>query len=78
MHHIHGGAVPEPTALPLGFGLLLNLASLPGVADKDTAWRFVQRYAPGTSPETDPELDELIGRLGLAETLTNPGRLPVA
>jgi len=31
------------------------------VADKDTAWKFVQRYAPGTSPETDPELDELIG-----------------
>jgi lysyl-tRNA synthetase, class I len=39
----------------------LNLVSLPGVADKDTAWRFVQRYAPGTSPESDPELDELIG-----------------
>ncbi|NJC04573.1 lysyl-tRNA synthetase class 1 [Sphingomonas kaistensis] len=61
VHHIHGGTVPEPAALPLGFGLLLNLASLPGVADKDTAWRFVQRYAPGTSPENDPELDELIG-----------------
>ena len=29
--------------------------------------------------ETTPrELDELIGRLGLAETLTNPGRLPAA
>src|SRR4030095_3390309 len=38
-----------------------NLVSLPGVADKQTAWKFVQRYAPGTSPETDPELDELIG-----------------
>lgn len=61
VHHIHGGAVPEPYALPVTFGLLLNLASLPGVADKDTAWRFVQRYAPGTSPDTDPDLDELIG-----------------
>ena len=49
------------TTLPLTYGLLLNLVSLPGVADKDTAWRFVQRYAPGTSPESDPELDELIG-----------------
>jgi lysyl-tRNA synthetase, class I len=55
--------VPSET-LPLTYGLLLNLVSLPGVADKDTAWRFVQRYAPGTSPESDPELDELIG-LGL-------------
>jgi lysyl-tRNA synthetase class 1 len=59
VHHIHGGKVPTET-LPLTYGLLLNLASLPGVADKETAWRFVQRYAPGTSPETDPELDNLI------------------
>ena len=60
VHHIHGGKVPTET-LPLSYGLLLNLASLPGVADKETAWRFVQRYAFGTSPKTDPELDELIG-----------------
>jgi len=60
VHHIHGGKVPTET-LPLTYGLLLNLVSLPGVADKETAWRFVQRYAPGTSAETDPELDELIG-----------------
>jgi lysyl-tRNA synthetase, class I len=60
VHHIHGGKVPTET-LPLTYGLLLNLVSLPGVADKETAWKFVQRYAPGTSPETDPELDELIG-----------------
>ena len=51
-----------PTStLPVTYGLLLNLVSLPGVADKNTAWRFVQRYAPGTSPETHAELDELIG-----------------
>jgi len=60
VHHIHGGRVPE-AKLPLTYGLLLNLASLPGVGDKATAWRFVQRYAPGTAPETDPELDHLIG-----------------
>src|SRR3954451_6756332 len=60
VHHIHAGQVPGE-ALPLTYGLLLNLVSLPGVADKETAWKFVQRYAPGTSSETDPELDELIG-----------------
>ena len=60
VHHIHAGDVPTET-LPLTYGLLLNLVSLPGVADKDTAWRFVQRYVPGSSPEGDPELDELIG-----------------
>jgi lysyl-tRNA synthetase class 1 len=60
VHHIHRGKVPGEV-LPLNYGLLLNLTSLPGVADKETAWRFVQRYAPGTSPESDPELDNLIG-----------------
>jgi lysyl-tRNA synthetase class 1 len=60
VHHIHAGKVPDGT-LPLTYGLLLNLASLPGVVDKDTAWKFVQRYAPGTSPDSDPELDQLIG-----------------
>ena len=60
VHHIHGGKVPD-AALPLTYGLLLNLASLPGVSDKETAWKFVQRYAPGTGPDTDPELDHLIG-----------------
>ncbi|GAA3902140.1 lysine--tRNA ligase [Sphingomonas limnosediminicola] len=60
VHHVHGGKVPTAT-LPLTYGLLLNLVSLPGVADKETAWKFVQRYAPGTSPTSEPELDELIG-----------------
>jgi lysyl-tRNA synthetase class 1 len=60
VHHIHRGKVPE-SMLPVTYGLLLNLASLPGVADKETAWKFVQRYAPGTSPATDAELDALIG-----------------
>ncbi len=59
-HHIHAGDVPLAT-LPLTYGLLLNLVSLPGVGDKQTAWKFVQRYAPGTSAEANPELDGLIG-----------------
>jgi lysyl-tRNA synthetase class 1 len=59
-HHIHGGNVPAGE-LPLTYGLLLNLVSLPGVQDKDIAWKFVQRYAPDTSPTKDEELDTLIG-----------------
>ena len=60
VHHIHAGNVPEQ-GLPLTYGLLLNLVSLPGLHDRDTAWKFVQRYAPETSPESHPELDQLIG-----------------
>ena len=60
VHHIHAGKVPEG-GLPLTYGLLLNLTSQPGCASKDTVWKFVQRYAPDTSPAANPELDELIG-----------------
>jgi lysyl-tRNA synthetase class 1 len=60
VHHIHAGNVPDKL-LPVTYGLLLNLVSLPGLHDRETAWKFVQRYAPGTSPESDPELDQLIG-----------------
>jgi lysyl-tRNA synthetase, class I len=59
VHHIHAGKVPEGT-LPLTYGLLLNLVSLPGCGDKETVWKFVQRYAPDTSDETHGELDTLI------------------
>ena len=59
VHHIHAGKVPSST-LPLTHGLLLNLVSLPGVGDKETAWKFVHRYAPQTAPEIHLELDELI------------------
>jgi lysyl-tRNA synthetase class 1 len=36
-HHIHAGKVPERIP-PVTYGLLLNLVSLPGVGDKETAW----------------------------------------
>ncbi|MFL6735157.1 MAG: lysine--tRNA ligase [Sphingomicrobium sp.] len=59
VHHVHAGQVPSAT-LPLTYGLLLNLVSLPGVSDAETAWKFVKRYAPDTSAETHPELGTLI------------------
>jgi lysyl-tRNA synthetase class 1 len=81
VHHIHRGKVPRES-LPVTYGLLLNLVSLPGLQDKDVAWRFVQRYAPGTSPESDPELDELIAlAVNYARDLVVPGlkrRAPTA
>ena len=60
VHHIHGGSEVPRGVPPVTYGLLLNLVSLPGVGDRETAWKFVQRYAPGTSPEKNPELDNLI------------------
>lgn len=80
VHHIHNGAVPQGSP-PVSFGLLLNVVSLPGMDDKDLVWGFVQKYAPGVSPQTHPELDGLIdnavnyGRDFIAPTLKR--RAPV-
>ncbi len=60
VHHIHDGDVPTEK-LPVTFGLLLNLASLPGVGDAQTMWRFLQRYDAALSPEANPALDRLVG-----------------
>ncbi|WP_037498135.1 lysine--tRNA ligase [Sphingomonas jaspsi] len=80
-HHIHAGDIP-PGEMPLTYGLLLNLVSLPGVHDKDIAWKFVQKYAPDTSPEKDAELDTLIGlAVNYARDFVVPGlkrRAPIA
>ncbi len=58
--HIHAGD-PPADPVPLGFGLLLNLASVCHAEDKDLLWGYITRYAPGTSPETHRFLDQLAG-----------------
>ena len=59
VHHVHGGKVPA-ARLPISFALLLNLASLPGVGDRDTIWAFLNRYDERLTPEAEPELDRLV------------------
>lgn len=58
--HIHSGN-PPVEELPLTFGLMLKLASASNAEDKSVLWRFIQRYAPGTSPATHPTVDKLAG-----------------
>ena len=65
--HIHGGNPPAPEAMggggrtPVSFALLLNLVSVASTDDRSRLWTFLQRYAPGVSPETHPRLDALVG-----------------
>ena len=59
VHHIHAGKVPD-VRLPISFALLLNVASLPGVGDRETLWSFLRRYDPALTPEASPELDRLV------------------
>ncbi|HEY0013667.1 MAG TPA: lysine--tRNA ligase [Allosphingosinicella sp.] len=60
VHHVHAGEVPE-AALPVTFALLLNIASLPGVGERETIWSFLSRYKPELTPENSPALDRLVG-----------------
>jgi len=58
--HIHDGH-PPAADVPLGFSLLLNLASACHAGDKAVMWGFISRYAPGAAPATHPLLDRLVG-----------------
>ncbi|AXS42466.1 lysine--tRNA ligase [Breoghania sp. L-A4] len=58
--HIHSGNVPA-IDMPVPFAMLLNLVSASNAENKDVLWAFISRYAPGETPETNPELDRLVG-----------------
>ena len=57
--HIHDGA-PPAADVPVGFALLLNLASVVNADDPSILWGFVTRYAPGVSAGSHPLLARLI------------------
>ncbi len=57
--HIHAGNPPSAER-HIGFGLLLNLASVCNTEDKAVLWGFITRYAPDATPETAPFLDRLV------------------
>ena len=58
--HIHAGEPPE-IDMPVSFALLLNLVSASNAQDRDVLWGFISRYAPGTSAQTHPVLDAMVG-----------------
>jgi lysyl-tRNA synthetase class 1 len=69
--HIHAGEPPAPEHIArsegaagptqVGFALLLNLVAVANAEDKAVLWGFLQRHAPGISPQTHPRLDALVG-----------------
>ena len=60
VHHIHNGP-PPVEALPISFGLLLNLVGVLGAAEREIIWGYVRNYVPDASAERYPALDALIG-----------------
>ncbi len=58
--HIHAGEPPR-AKVPVSFALLLNLAGACNSEDKSVLWGFISRYTPGSTPENNPLLDNLVG-----------------
>jgi lysyl-tRNA synthetase, class I len=58
--HIHDGHPPKG-GLPIGFGILLNLASVAHATDKASLWAYITRYVPDATPQNQPLLDRLVG-----------------
>jgi lysyl-tRNA synthetase class 1 len=58
--HIHGGQVPEDAGSPIGFTMLLNLASVINADSPEMLWGFIRAYLPGATPEGYPFLARLV------------------
>ncbi|MFZ5748564.1 MAG: lysine--tRNA ligase [Pseudomonadota bacterium] len=62
VHHIHNGPPPEE-ALPVTFGLLLNLVGVMGAqATKEQVWGYLGNYVADADPAKYPALDALIDK----------------
>ena len=58
--HIHGGVVPENAGSPIGFAMLLNLASVINADSPEMLWGFIRAYMPDATPESSPFLAKLV------------------
>ena len=59
VHHVHDGQVPQD-ALPVTFGLLLNLVGVLGEVSREQVWGYLANYLPDATAVDYPELDRLI------------------
>ncbi len=58
--HIHAGQIPANAGSPIGFAMLLNLASVINADSPDMLWGFIQAYLPAATPESSPLLARLV------------------
>src|SRR3546814_314752 len=80
VHHIHNGQVPE-AALPVTYGLLLNLVGVMGAeATEEQVWAYLGNYVEDARADKYPELAGFIrnalayNRDFIAPTLLQIGR----
>jgi lysyl-tRNA synthetase class 1 len=58
--HIHAGEIPEDAGSPIGFIMLLNLASVINADSPEMLWGFIRAYMPAATPESYPFLARLV------------------
>ena len=58
--HILGGRPPEDAGSPIGFTMLLNLASVINADSPEMLWGFIRSYLPGATPDNYPFLAKLV------------------
>jgi lysyl-tRNA synthetase class 1 len=58
--HIHGGKMPPDAGSPIGFAMLLNLASVINADNPEMLWGFIRAYLPTATPENAPFLAKLV------------------
>jgi len=58
--HFHAGDIPLNAGSPIGFGMLLNLASVVNADKPEMLWGFIQRYLPGVNEQSEPFLARLV------------------
>uniref|UniRef100_UPI003531E3F0 lysine--tRNA ligase n=1 Tax=Pararhizobium sp. IMCC3301 TaxID=3067904 RepID=UPI003531E3F0 len=72
--HIHNGRAPD-TQMPVSFAMLLNLVSASNASDKTVLWGFISRYAPGSTAQTHPKLDQMVDyAIRYFEDFVRPGK----
>lgn len=73
--HIHMGRAPD-VDMPVSFAMLLNLVSASNASDKAVLWGFISRYAPGTSAQSHPKLDQMVDyAVRYFEDFVKPGKV---
>jgi lysyl-tRNA synthetase class 1 len=58
--HIHAGKIPEDAGSPIGFTMLLNLASVINADSPEMLWGFIRAYIPGATEQKYPFLARLV------------------
>jgi lysyl-tRNA synthetase class 1 len=58
--HILGGKIADDAGSPIGFSMLLNLASVINADSPEMLWGFIRAYSPGATPESAPFLARLV------------------